>query len=205
MKTGTTTVGLVCKDCIILAADMRATAGYLIANKKTEKVVQITDKIAMTIAGSVSTIQMLEKYLKSELKLKHIRTGREATVKEAVNLMRNWVYTIIRQSYMMDVSHFLMGGVDHHGLHLYDLFPDGSLTEIDDFISSGSGSVYVLGMLENNYKKDLSQEEGIKLAVDAIDAALQRDIASGNGVNVFVIDKEGARKVLTKEVNTHLQ
>ncbi len=206
MKTGTTTVGFVCKDCVVLAADMRATAGYLIANKDTEKVVQITDKIAITIAGSVSAIQMLQKYLTSELNLRKIQLHRDSTVKEAANLLRNWVYGMIRQpSMMQDISHFLIGGTDKEGLHLYEIFPDGTLTKISTYVTSGSGSSYALGVFETQFKEGFSEKEGVDLAIKAIDTAMQRDIASGNGINVLVIDNNGVRKVATKKVNTHVQ
>jgi len=206
MKTGTTTVGLVCKDCVVLAADMRATAGYLIANKDTEKVVKITDKIAVTIAGSVSAIQMLQKYLTSELNLRSIQLHRDSSVKEAANLLRNWVYGMIRQpSMMQDISHFLVGGTDSPGVHLYEIFPDGTLTQISTYVTSGSGSSYALGVLETQYKESLTETEGVDLAIKCIDTAMQRDIASGNGVNVLVIDSNGVRKVATKKVNTHVQ
>ena len=72
MKTGTTTLALVCKDGIVLAADKRATAGYLIAHKKFDKIINITDNIAVTVAGTVSDVQLLAKYIKAELKLKEI-------------------------------------------------------------------------------------------------------------------------------------
>jgi proteasome beta subunit len=205
LKTGTTTVGLCCKDCLVLAADMRATAGYLIANKNIDKVFPLTDKIVITIAGSVSAIQIITKYLRSELKLRMLRTGREFLVKEVASLLRNWVYHMIRQSGGLDVSHFLIGGSDKDGLWLYDLFPDGSLTLIDDYATSGSGSSYVYGVLESNYSANLDEKDGVNLAIKAIDTALQRDIASGNGLNVYVVDKSGARKVATKRVNTHVQ
>ena len=206
MKTGTTTVGLVCKDCVVLAADMRATAGYLIANKDTEKVVKITDKIAVTIAGSVSAIQMLQKYLTSELNLRSIQLHRDSSVKEAANLLRNWVYGMIRQpSMMQDISHFLVGGTDSSGTYLYEIFPDGTLTQISTYVTSGSGSSYALGVLETQYKESLTETEGVDLAIKCIDTAMQRDIASGNGVNVLVIDSNGVRKVATKKVNTHVQ
>ncbi|MFW5977044.1 MAG: proteasome subunit beta [Candidatus Nanoarchaeia archaeon] len=205
LKTGTTTVGLRCKDCVVMAADMRATAGYLIANKNIEKVFALTDNIAITIAGSVSAIQVITKYLRSEIKLRMLRSGREFLVKEVASLIRNWVYSMIRHSGGMDVSHFLIGGSDREGVWLYDLFPDGSLTLLEDYATSGSGSSYVYGVLESNYKPDLSEQDGVDLAIKSIDAALQRDIASGNGLNVYVVDKNGARKVATKRVNTHVQ
>ena len=86
LKTGTTTIGIVCKDGLVLAADKRATSGYLIAWKKFDKIIPITSTIAVTVAGTVSDVQLLVKYLKAELKLKDLRTGRDTTVKEASSL-----------------------------------------------------------------------------------------------------------------------
>jgi proteasome beta subunit len=204
LKTGTTTVGIICKDSIILAADKRATAGNFIADKKVEKVVKVNDFMALTTAGSVSDLQLLVKYLKAELKLKEIRTGRFNTVKEAANLLAGMVFANIRSYSMIPgVTHFIFGGFDKE-LHLYDLYPDGSLTNIDDFVSSGSGSVMAYGVLETMWKKDMSDAEGIQLVLKAINAAIQRDSASGNGIDIFVINKNGAQKVETRILDTKL-
>src|SRR3989338_685875 len=100
-KTGTTTVGMVCKDGIVLCADKRVTSGYLISYKKFQKISQITDNIAVTVAGSVSDVQLLIKIIKAELQLKKIRTGNDVTVKEAVNLLASIVYGNIRQMSMI--------------------------------------------------------------------------------------------------------
>lgn len=206
LKTGTTTVALMCKDGIILAADRRATSGYLIANKNFEKILTISDNIAVTVAGTVSDVQLLVKYIKAELKLKQIRTDRENTVKESANLLAMLVYNNIRKfSLIPGISHFIVGGKDEHGFHLYDLSPDGSIAEIDDYTTSGSGSVMVYGVLETLYKKDMSVEEGIELAVKSLNAALQRDIASGNGIDVVTITKDGIKKALSREINTRIE
>jgi len=206
MKTGTTTVALMCKECIILAADRRATSGYLIANKNFEKILTISDNIAVTVAGTVSDVQLLVKYIKAELKLKQIRTDRESTVKEAANLLAMFVYNNIRKLSMIPgISHFIVGGKDDFGFHVYDLSPDGSIAEIDDYTTSGSGSVMVYGVLETLYERNMSIEDGIKLAVKSLNAALQRDIASGNGIDVVAITKEGIKKALSKEINTRIE
>src|SRR3989338_1094988 len=129
-KKGTTTVGIVCRDGIVLAADKRATIGYLISNKKVDKILQITDRMAITMAGTVSDAQLLVKLIKAELKLKTLRTGREPNVKESANLLSGMIYANIRKmSLIPGISHFLLGGTDETGIHLYDLFADGSLTE----------------------------------------------------------------------------
>jgi proteasome beta subunit len=206
MKTGTTTVGLLCKDGIVLAADKRATSGYLIANKKFDKTINISDNVAVTVAGTVSDVQLLAKYIKAELKLKQIRTRKEGTVKEAANLLAMLVYNNIRKlSLIPGISHFVLGGKDESGFHLYDLSPDGSIAEIDDYVSSGSGSVMAYGVLETLYAKDLSVDEGIKLAAKSINAAVQRDIASGNGIDIVTITKDGIKKAVTKEINSKIE
>jgi proteasome beta subunit len=205
LNTGTTTVGLMCKDCIILAADKRATAGNFIANKNIDKVLLITDKIAITTSGTVSDIQLLAKIIKAELKLKHIRSDREATVKEAASLLTDIVYNNIRKfSAIPGITHFLLGGADRE-LKLYDLYPDGSITEVDDFVSSGSGSVMAYGVLEASYKPGLSEQEGADLALKSVSAAMQRDSASGEGIDVYAINRSGIRKIASKKVNKSLE
>jgi proteasome beta subunit len=205
-KTGTTTMGLVCKDGLVLAADKRATAGFFIAAKKIEKIIKITDEIAVTVAGTVSDIQLLAKIIKAELKLKQIRTGKINTVKEAANLLSGIVYSNIRKfSLIPGISHFIMGGKDKSGFHIYDLSPDGSVTEIDDFVSSGSGSEMVYGLLETVYTKDMPIKEAVKLAIKGINAALQRDAATGNGITVYTITEKGAIKIIDKELEIKLE
>tara|TARA_B100001971_G_C18254456_1_gene580850 strand:- start:1925 stop:2569 length:645 start_codon:yes stop_codon:yes gene_type:complete len=203
MKTGTTTAAIVCRDGIVLCADKRATAGYLVANKKVDKIVNITDDIAVTTAGTVSDIQLLVKLIRAEISLKSIRTNREILVKEAVHLLATMVYNNIRKfSVIPGISHFLVGGKDHKGFYAYDVGADGSISECEDFVSSGSGSVFAYGVLETLYKKDMSVEEAVKLGVKAINAAVQRDIASGNGVDIVAITKDGLKKRLSKEIDT---
>ena len=206
LKTGTTTVGLVCKDGLVLAADKRATAGYFVAAKKVEKVLKITDDIAVTIAGTVSDIQLLVKLIKAELKLKQIRTGKINTVKEAANLLAGIVYNNIRKfSLIPGISHFIVGGKDRFGFSMYDLSPDGSITEVDDYVSSGSGSTMVYGLLEASYEKGMSVKEGIELAVKGVNSALQRDIASGNGITIYTVTEKGAKKVLERDLDIKLE
>ncbi|HII29639.1 proteasome subunit beta [Candidatus Woesearchaeota archaeon CG08_land_8_20_14_0_20_47_9] len=203
MKTGTTTLGLVCKEGIVLAADKRATAGYMIANKKTQKIHKIADNMVVTMAGSVSDAQLLAKLIKAELRLKGLRTGRSPNVRECANLLGSMIYANIRRmSLIPGISHFLLGGVDSEGAHLYDLFADGSVTECDDYVSSGSGSVIAYGVLEVGFRHGLVIKEGIGLAVKAVNAAMQRDIASGNGIDVVTITGEGVTKVFEKEIDT---
>lgn len=201
-KTGTTTVAIICKDGVILAADKRVTAGY-VANKRFRKIVSITDKIAVTVAGTVSDVQLLSRLLKAELRLKDFQTSRTSSVKEAANLLAGMVYNNFRARF--GITGFLLGGVDENGYHAYEIGIDGSVMDIEEYTSDGSGCVFALGVLETLYKKGMSIEEGVKLAGKAINAAIQRDTASGNGIDILAVTADGAKFVLEKELMTKLE
>ncbi len=204
LKTGTTTIGIVCKDGVVIAADKRSTAGGMVANKKQLKLVQIADNMVVAYAGLVSDAQLTARLIRAEIKLKDVQTGRLTTVKEAANLLAGMLYSLIRRPSMVPgvVAVLLVGSDAHNGHQLYNIGIDGSLTPKDDFDSEGSGSVFALGVLESQYKKNLGVDEGIELAVKSVNAALQRDIASGNGCDVWVVNEHGVKKVVQKEVDT---
>ena len=204
LKTGTTTIAIKCTDGIVLGADSRATAGNLIVGKDVIKVEQISDFMAVTIAGSVSDIQLLVKLIRAEIKLKQIRTGKMPTVKEAANLLGNLVYSNIR-NYFPGIAHFLLGGHDNFGFHVYDIFPDGSVSLIKDFICSGSGSEFEFGILEAEYKPDITINQGKALAQKAINASLQRDAMSGNSIRIVTITEKGVKLESVKEVSYELK
>ena len=200
-KTGTTTIGIKCKDGIVLAADKRASGG-IIVDKRAQKVHQITDNMALTIAGVASDAQLITKYIAAEIRLMEIRKEKQATVKEAANLLSGIVYNNIRKPSMIPgISHFLLGGYDLTGFHLYDVYPDGSLSECPDFLSSGSGSVMVYGVLETLYKPTLTMQEAVQLAVKGLNAAIQRDMNSGDGFDIVTITNEGVKLIVTKEIS----
>ncbi|MFH1133701.1 MAG: proteasome subunit beta [Nanoarchaeota archaeon] len=206
VKKGTTTVGIVCKDGIVLAADRRATAGSLIVNRDIEKINRISENMMITMAGTVSDAQLLTKLIKAEITLKRIRTDRDVTVKEAANLLAGMVYSNIRKmSLIPGISHFILGGKDESGFYLFDLYADGSLTLCKDFIASGSGSVIAYGVLETLYKDSVTANDGVKLALKALTAALRRDSGSGDGVDVYTITKDGVKKAFAKHLENQIE
>ena len=206
LKTGTTIVGLKCKDGVILAADKRMTlGGQIIAHRRFEKVVILNDNIALCIAGGVSDIQLLIKIIKAQLKLDELRRSKKLDVKSSANLLSNLVYQNVRKfSAIPAITGFLLGGRDDNGVYLYHLGIDGALTEYDDYASDGSGFMFATGVLESAYKKDMTMDEGVKLIAKAINAAIQRDAASGDGIDIISITKAGIKKVLTKTLDSRL-
>jgi len=201
IKKGTTTIGLVCKDGIILAADKRATGGFIL-DKEVQKIHKVANNIIVTMAGTASDAQMIIKIIKAQLKLNEIRLSKEeSNVKEAANLLAHIVYNNIRKfSTIPGIAHFIMGGKDLEGIFLYDIYPDGTLSLKYDYVSSGSGSIFALGVLDTLYKDGLSIKEGIELVTKAMNAALQRDLYTGDGLDIWTVTKEGIKEVLHKKI-----
>jgi len=192
LKTGTTTLGLVFDGGVVLAADNRATMGHLKASKRAQKVFKIDDNVGLTIAGSVGDAQKIVRLMRAETKLYKLET-KELSVKGASTLLSN----VLQGSKMMPfMNQFVIGGVtDGEGI-LYDLDPMGGLMDHTEFTSTGSGSPTAYGVLEDAYEEGLSREEGIRLAVRAVRAAMERDTASGDGINVVTItDEDGFEEV----------
>jgi proteasome beta subunit len=199
LKTGTSLVGIVCKDGVVMAGDRKTTAGgQIIMNKNKQKVDPINEYIVISGTGTSSDIELFKKLIRSELKLKELRDKKRPTVGEAANLIAMIAYKNIRQPAMIPfMAGLMVGGYNVDGTaELYTVEPAGSTEKITDFDANfSSGMPYILGMLEKNYKKDLTIEEGIELAIDAIKSATERDPASGYGVDVFTITKEGINQV----------
>ncbi len=194
---GTTTVGVVCSDCVVLAADKRASMGSLVAHKNTEKVLPVTDRIVMTIAGGVGDAQMLIKYLRSEMKAYEIQQKSKPSLKACASLLSHILFN--GKGYFPFMVQLLLAGFDEHGVGLYSLDAGGGLLP-DKFISTGSGSPMAYGVLESSYEDNMSMKQGVKLAFKAISAAINRGVYTGDGVLIYVIDKKGFRKLSDEEV-----
>jgi proteasome beta subunit len=191
LHTGTTTLGMVVIDAVILAADKRATAGFYIASKAADKIHAISKSIAMTIAGSVADAQYLIDLMHAEARLFELQHGRSPPVNTVVKMLSNELYRAKYPS-PYEVQH-IVGGVDAEGPKLYDVGGDGSILK-ETYTSTGSGSLYAYGVLEDGFKEGMSIAKGIELATKAVRSAISRDIFTGNGLDVFVITKDGIEK-----------
>lgn len=203
LKTGTTILGIVCKDGIIMAADRQVTAGTTIHNKRTIKVFPINDYIVFAGAGNASDIQRFSKLVAAELRIKELRSRSKPTIKEAANLLASIAYSTIRQfSTIPSIVGSLIGGVNEDGFtELYTIDPSGSIIKVEDYDANfGSGMPYVLGYLERNWKEDLNVKEAIELAKEAIKSSTQRDTGSGYGIDIFTVTKDGIKKVVSQEI-----
>ena len=194
---GTTTVGVVCKDGVILGTDTRATMGNYVASKHAKKVYQISDKLAMTIAGGVAVAQRIVEILKVNSRLYELEKKRSMPVKSASRLVSNILFQS-REVGMVLPLQALVGGYDESGPHIFNLDPFGSLTE-ENMVSTGSGSPFAYGVLEAQYREDSTVEEMLPVVVKAVDSAMKRDVASGDSFDVAVISSTDYRELSDEE------
>ena len=204
-KKGTTTIGVICKDGVVLAADKRASMGYLIANKEVDKIFKITDDIALTIAGVAADGQKLAEILSAEMELYEMRTDTKPNLTVASNLMSNILFGRAK-SFLPYIVQLILGGRDKDNTYgLFTQDPSGSNIKESKFHTTGSGSPMAFGVLENDYKENMSIDEGVKLAIRAISSALKRDMATGEGVDVIVIDNKGFRRIEKSKIGSMLK
>jgi len=199
-KTGTTTLGMVCKDGVVIATEKRATMGTLIAHKNTQKLYKIDEHLALATAGLVGDLQVLARYLNAEANLYRLKREARMPVKSAATLMSNILNQ--RKFYPYYVQ-LILGGYDNTGGHVYSLDAAGGAIP-DKYTSAGSGSPYVFGVLEDNYRDDMTASEGVNLAVRAITAAMNRDSASGGMINVAVINEDGFKEIPEDEIKKRM-
>jgi proteasome beta subunit len=200
---GTTTVAAVCNDGVIMATDTRATMGSYVASKHAKKVYQITDQLAMTIAGGVAAAQRVVEILKVNAKLYNLEKGRPMPVAAAAMLVSNILFSNREVGAPLPLQ-ALIGGVDLTGPHVYNLDPYGSLTE-EKMVSTGSGSPFAYGVLEDRYKEDSTIMEMMPIVVKAVDSAMKRDVASGDNFDVAVITSDGFKELSEDEKMALLQ
>jgi len=200
---GTTTVGVTYPRGVVIAADKRASAGTFIASKKAQKIHPITDNIVFTISGLVADAQILVKWIRNHVKRMSIEQNRPPLVKEVANLTSMLLHNYFR-TLIPFMVHFIIGGIDPTGPHIFFLDHTGGAQE-DKFISTGSGSPVAYGVLEAEYRRDLTEEDAIKLALRALRSAIKRDAATGDGIDLAVITREGVKVFKPEEIEKYLK
>jgi len=192
---GTTTVGAISPDGVVLASDTRVTAGSLVVHKKGKKVYKVDDHLAMTISGLVADAQQTVEILKANSKLYRLQRKSSIPVSAAARLVANLFFSNRLSPFLIQI---IMGGVDDSGPHLFAIDPFGSITE-EKCVATGSGSPVAYGVLEEKYREGLSLKEVLQIVVKSVNSAMKRDVASGDSFDVSVIDLNGYRELSDDE------
>ncbi len=187
---GATTVGLVCKDGVLLASERRYSYGTFVMSKVAKKVFRITDNIGVACAGIIGDMQVLAREAHAYMNIYRYERGREATVKNAAKVMVN---LLTGRRMLPYLTQTIIAGVDEGKPDLYVLDPIGSVLG-DKFAAVGTGAEVAMGVLESEYRDGLSVEEAKPIILRAVKSALARDISSGDGVDVMIITHTGIKE-----------
>ncbi|WP_457752046.1 archaeal proteasome endopeptidase complex subunit beta [Thermococcus sp.] len=197
---GTTTIGIVCRDGVVLAADRRASLGNMVLSDNVTKIFQIDEHLALAGAGSVGDILSLVRLLRAEAKLYRAKAGREMSVGALATLTSNVLHG---NRFMPYFGWFLIAGYDSKPA-LYSIDMTGGITE-DKFTAAGSGMEFAFSLLEDGFREDMPLEEGIKLVLRAMKAATRRDIFTGGGIMLITVTKDGYKEYSKEDIETLLE
>ncbi|MCQ5362895.1 MAG: proteasome subunit beta [Candidatus Methanomethylicia archaeon] len=201
LKKGTTTVGVVCRDGVVLATDRRVTSGLYVAHKRGRKLFILDDNKAATIAGLVADAQMIMDYLRSHINMLKLGNRGPVSTKSVATLASNILFS---SRYFPYIVQFIVAGFDESGPKIYVLDWFGTLTE-EKFVSTGSGSPYAVGVLEATLKRNPSVSEALPVIAKAVKSAIERDPGSGEGIDVMILTKEGIKELTDEEISRLLQ
>ena len=190
MVPGAASVALKCKDGVVLGSDRRATWGYTVINKSTQKVFKITENIGLCAYGLIGDFQILVKILRAQANLYELETGERISTKSMGKLVSNYLYS---RKMAPLYTNLVVAGMDKDGPKLYTLDALGSLMP-DDYGTAGTGMLLSIGILEAEYKPNMTIAAGEKLVEKAIRNAIKRDAMSGNGIDILTITKVGAKE-----------
>jgi len=197
---GTTTIGIVCQDGIVLATDTRVTMGYFIAHRHGKKVYPLDTHMAMTIAGGVADAQNVVEILQANARLFALNNNRPMPVSAIARLAANILFSSRAAPLLLQA---IIAGIDDADAHVFSIDPYGSVTE-ETCVSTGSGSPVAYGVLEDGYRKDITVKEGKTLIVRAVDAAMKRNAGSGDSFDIVTITKKEGYKELSEAEKKNL-
>jgi len=194
---GTTTVGVVCADGVVIGADTRATMGTFISNSDVRKVFRIDSTLGMTVAGGVGDAQDLVRVIKAQNELYKMNENRPMSPKSAASLLS----IILQQNKMYPYYvQILVAGMDDSEPQIYTLDPLGGNIEETKFTVTGSGSEVAIGNLEDSYKKGMSTKDAIKNVARALAVAMKRNSATGDVMIIATITKTGYTEYAGKDL-----
>ncbi len=185
-----TAVGIRTQDGVVLASERRVAYGFYLLSKSGRKIFKVNDKVGIAAAGVLADMQAIARIVRADMNLYYLRTRRKPAVRSVAKLLSVLLFEHRLVPYICEV---VVGGIDDEGSHIYVLDPAGSLIE-DDYTALGTGAKIAIGILEGEYRKDMTIQEARELAVKAIRQAISRDPVSGDGCDLLIITREGARE-----------
>ena len=186
---GATAVGITFNDGVVFASERRIAYGNFVVSKTTKKTFVITPHVGAACAGLVADMQILSLQIAALAKIRRMEIKRDVPPNTIAKMMSNMMY---ERRFFPLLTQVIVGGLVGKPT-IYTLDPLGSILP-DDYAAVGTGAEMALGVLDPQYKKDLTEAQAVDLAVKSVRAASMRDSASGDNIDVLVMNKDGAKE-----------
>jgi len=186
---GATAVGITFNEGVVFASERRIAYGNFVVSKTTKKTFVITPHVGAACAGLVADMQILSLQIAALAKIRRMEIKRDVPPNTVAKMMSNMMY---ERRFFPLLTQVIVGGLVGEPT-IYTLDPLGSVLP-DDYAAVGTGAEMALGVLDPQYKKDLTEAQAVDLAVKSIRAASMRDSASGDNIDVLVMNKDGAKE-----------
>lgn len=199
-KTGTTIVGVRGSKYVVLAADTRSTSGPTVMNKNCHKIHRISDGIMCCGAGTAADTYFTCKMAECAIYKHSLKYEKIPSVRHCTNILKRHLFSY--RGYVQ--ASLILGGVDEDGVHLCGIHPHGSIDDTLPYTAQGSGSYAAIGVLETEFREDMTVDEAVDLATKAVEAGIRNDLFSGSNVDICVIEqKEGTPPFTTMHKRSH--
>jgi proteasome beta subunit len=186
---GATVVGISYNGGVILAAEKRVSFGNFVVNKNIKKTFRVTDHVGAACAGMVADMQVLVRQVEALAKIRKLETRRSVPPNSVAKLMS---VIMFERRYFPLLTQVIVGGINSKP-EIYTLDPLGSVLP-DDYAAVGTGAEMALGVIDAEFKLNMTEEKAKELAIRAIKSAIQRDSSSGDGIDVLIVSKTGNRE-----------
>jgi len=190
---GATAVGITFNDGVVFASERRIAYGNFVVSKTTKKTFVITPHVGAACAGLVADMQILSLQIAALAKIRRMEIKRDVPPNTVAKMMSNMMY---ERRVFPFLTQVIVGGLVGMPT-IYSLDPLGSVLP-DDYAAVGTGAEMALGVLDPQFKKDLTEAQAVELAVKSVRAASMRDSASGDNIDVLVMNKDGAKETTEK-------
>ena len=190
---GATAVGITFDGGVVFASEKRIAFGNFLVSKSTKKTFPITSKVGATCAGLVADMQILTLQISALAKIRKMEIRRDVPPNTIAKMMSNMMY---ERRFFPLLTQVIVGGVVDKPI-MYTLDPLGSVLP-DEYAAVGTGAEMALGILDPQFKSNMTKDDAIDLAKRAVLTAILRDSASGDGLDVLVITKDGTEEFTEK-------
>ena len=192
---GATAVGITFNEGVVFASERRIAYGNFVVSKTTKKTFVITPYVGAACAGLVADMQILSLQIAALAKIRRMEIKRDVPPNTVAKMMSNMMY---ERRFFPLLTQVIVGGLVGKPT-IYTLDPLGSVLP-DDYAAVGTGAETALGILDQQYTKELAEAQAVELAVKSVRAASMRDSASGDNIDVLVMNKDGAKET-TQNIN----